>query len=131
MLSAGPSSPHMIYSQSNTNGFDGLLPELQGILPEREPDQSSWGSLLQSSLDVILGDFGSSVQNTEDSDESDKVTTLCSIAYRLAFQCNKRGLGDVELNVRMQHGFRPGRNSTEGCRVDNRVLLSVLSEISK
>lgn len=59
-----------------------------------------------------------------------KNTTLCSLAYRLVSQCNRQGLDLHVLHIRMQHGFQQGMTPNEGCRVDNQVLLGILTEIS-
>jgi hypothetical protein len=55
---------------------------------------------------------------------------LCSVAYRLILQFNKRQYDDMEIDIRIRCGFRLGRTQSEDCRVDIGVLLAVLAEIS-
>ena len=57
-------------------------------------------------------------------------TTLCSLACQWVIQCNAKGVELDVLYFRMERGFRQGDSPLEGCRVDNQVLLSVLTEIS-
>jgi hypothetical protein len=126
-----PTSPSALYCELSSIDSDLPFPELQDLATQVEPNQSSWDILLQSSLDNLFGGSQLSRQNTKHLCEAGEKTTLCSIAYRLVFQCNKQGLGDTELNVKMQHGFQAGRTRLEGCRIDNEVLISVLAEISR
>lgn len=55
---------------------------------------------------------------------------LCSVAYRLILQFNKRQYDDLEIDIKISCGFRLGRTQSEGCRVDIGVLFAVLAEIS-
>jgi hypothetical protein len=55
---------------------------------------------------------------------------LCSVAYRLILQLNKRQYGGLEIDTKIRCGFRLGRTQSEGCRVDLGVLFAVLAEIS-
>ena len=55
---------------------------------------------------------------------------LCSVAYRLILQFNKRQYDDMEIDIRIRCGFRLGRTQSEDCRVDIGVLFAVLAEIS-
>ncbi|KAJ5158667.1 uncharacterized protein N7500_008318 [Penicillium coprophilum] len=57
-------------------------------------------------------------------------TTLCSLACQWVIQCNTKGVELDVLYFRMERGFRQGNSPLEGCRVDNQVLLKVLTEIS-
>jgi hypothetical protein len=57
-------------------------------------------------------------------------TTLCSLAYQWVIRCNQRGIDLHVISMWMQHGFQVGRSPLEGCRVDNRVLIDVLTHIS-
>lgn len=57
-------------------------------------------------------------------------TTLCSLACQWVIQCNAKGVELDVLYFRMERGFKQGNSPLEGCRVDNQVLLSVLTEIS-
>jgi hypothetical protein len=55
---------------------------------------------------------------------------LCSVAYRLILQFNKRRYDELEVDIKICHGFRLGRTQSEGRRVDIGVLFAVLAEIS-
>jgi hypothetical protein len=55
--------------------------------------------------------------------------TLCSIAYSLVLQHNKKGYDLAQLDVKLQVGYT-GRSISAGCTVDNKVLFGVLAEIS-
>lgn len=63
-------------------------------------------------------------------DTNQRTTTLCSVAFRLVARCNRRSIDLNMVYVQMQHGFHWGRTLIDGCRVDNQVLLAVLTEIS-
>lgn len=67
---------------------------------------------------------------TETSPSSNMNTTLCSLACQWVIQCNTKGVELDVLYFRMERGFRKGNNPLEGCRVDNQVLIKVLTEIS-
>jgi len=55
--------------------------------------------------------------------------TLCSIAYSIILQNNKKGYDFAQLDLRLQIGYT-GRSISAGCTVDNKVLFGVLAEIS-
>jgi hypothetical protein len=57
-------------------------------------------------------------------------TTLCSIAFQLIHQFNTKGSDIVEISLRLWRGFRKESLMGEGCRVDSRLLLDVLYDIS-
>lgn len=61
---------------------------------------------------------------------TDEDTTLCSLAYRWVVQCNNRNVDLQIISGWMQNGFQPGRNPMEGCRINNQILLAVLTELS-
>ncbi|OJI99733.1 hypothetical protein ASPVEDRAFT_523957 [Aspergillus versicolor CBS 583.65] len=56
-------------------------------------------------------------------------TTLCSIAFHLIVQCNRAGKDVLELETKLRYGYRMPALPGEGCRVDNRTLLTVLAEL--
>ncbi|KAJ5827189.1 hypothetical protein N7447_003952 [Penicillium robsamsonii] len=74
----------------------------------------------------------SQYQETRESTEtsSDLNTTLCSLACQWVIRCNTKGVELDALYFRMERGFKQGNSPLEGCRVDNQVLLKVLTEIS-
>jgi hypothetical protein len=58
-------------------------------------------------------------------------TTLCSVAFQLVHQFNAKGSDVIEIGLRLWRGFRKESAIGEGCRVDSKMLLEVLSDISK
>ncbi|CAG8887039.1 unnamed protein product [Penicillium egyptiacum] len=88
-----------------------------------------------SSAQPLEPNFGASqYQGTQESVEasvpSNSNTTLCSLACQWVIQCNTKGVELDVLYYRMERGFKQGNSPMEGCRVDNHVLLRVLTEIS-
>ncbi|OQE41128.1 hypothetical protein PENCOP_c005G07031 [Penicillium coprophilum] len=69
-------------------------------------------------------------ESIEASTPSSLNTTLCSLACQWVIQCNTKGVELDVLYFQMERGFRQGNSPLEGCRVDNQVLLKVLTEIS-
>ncbi|KAF2621317.1 hypothetical protein BU25DRAFT_416225 [Macroventuria anomochaeta] len=57
-------------------------------------------------------------------------TTLCSWAFSLVLKNNLKGYSTADLDLKLRVGYRHGATPTEGCRVDNKVLLNVLAEIT-
>ncbi|KAF2687105.1 arsenate resistance ArsH [Lentithecium fluviatile CBS 122367] len=55
--------------------------------------------------------------------------TLCSVAYSLILQHNKKGYDFAQLDLRLRIGYK-GCGIANGCTVDNKVLFRVLAEIS-
>ncbi|KAJ6143248.1 hypothetical protein N7471_002701 [Penicillium samsonianum] len=74
--------------------------------------------------------YQGSQEGTEASVPSNRNTTLCSLACQWVIQCNTKGVELDVLYFRMERGFKQGNSPLEGCRVDNQVLLKVLTEIS-
>ncbi|KAF2865889.1 hypothetical protein BDV95DRAFT_585297 [Massariosphaeria phaeospora] len=56
-------------------------------------------------------------------------TTLCSLAFSLVMVNNRKGYSTTELDIRLRAGYRPGSEPSDGCRIENKVLFSVLAEI--
>lgn len=63
-------------------------------------------------------------------DYGSDLTTACSIALSMVIQHNKRGLSTTELESRLKAGYRSAEVSNEDCRILNKVLFSVLAEIT-
>jgi hypothetical protein len=59
----------------------------------------------------------------------DSGTTLCSEAYELLWRHNSRGVDVIEIGIRLWNGFRKG-DGDQGCKVENKLLFSVLEYIS-
>lgn len=62
-------------------------------------------------------------------DDARQDSTLCTIALQIVGLCNKKNMNILELDGKLRRGYRNATTPLEGCRVDNRVLLSVLAEI--
>jgi hypothetical protein len=60
--------------------------------------------------------------------ESD--TILCAVAYDLVRQHNKKGVDMIEIGIQLWNGFRKGNGDIEDCRVENKLLFSVLENIN-
>jgi len=57
-------------------------------------------------------------------------TTLCTLAFSLVLTNNLKGYTADYLDAKMRSGYICGSNPSEGCRISNKVLFSVLAEIS-
>ncbi|EOA85386.1 hypothetical protein ACJQWK_06862 [Exserohilum turcicum] len=56
-------------------------------------------------------------------------TTLCSWAFSLILKSNPKGYTAKDLDFRLRVRYRHGATPTEGCRIENKVLLNVLADI--
>jgi hypothetical protein len=56
-------------------------------------------------------------------------TTLCSVAFSLVMTSNRKGYSTAELDLKLRTGYRYEYAKFEGCRIDNRTLIRVLTEI--
>jgi hypothetical protein len=56
-------------------------------------------------------------------------TTLCSLAFPLVLKNNLKGYSAADLDLRLRVGYRLGAAPLEGCRIDNKILFTVLAEI--
>jgi hypothetical protein len=56
-------------------------------------------------------------------------TTLCTTAFSLVLESNRKGFSATDLDLKLRVGYRFSATPLEGCRVDNHVLLDVLAEI--
>lgn len=77
----------------------------------------------ESASPLITGDFGHL-----NAAKSDSATTLCSVAYDLVRQHNKKGVDMMEICIRLYNGLIKG-DEGEGCKVENKLLFSVLEYI--
>lgn len=57
-------------------------------------------------------------------------TTLCTAAFGLVMRCNKRSVSIGEIEAKLRCGYQSAVFQWEECRVENRVLLAVLSEVA-
>ncbi|RDI77153.1 hypothetical protein Vi05172_g12903 [Venturia inaequalis] len=65
-----------------------------------------------------------------DPPRSGESTTLCITAYNLIDQQNFRGLETGTVYQWLRRGFRSGHDRTDGCRVENSILFSLLDFVS-
>ncbi|KAJ4989595.1 hypothetical protein SVAN01_04972 [Stagonosporopsis vannaccii] len=84
------------------------------------------------SLAQLTGDALSteSFSNTIQAEDVSDTTTLCSSAFSLVLKNNLKGYSAADLDLKLRVGYRCGAAPSEGCRVDNKVLINVLAEIS-
>ena len=61
---------------------------------------------------------------------SSEDTTLCSLAFSIIMSNNRKGYSLTELDSRLRAGYTSGSMSVDNCRVNNKLLFSVLAEIS-
>ncbi|OAL53466.1 hypothetical protein IQ07DRAFT_361496 [Pyrenochaeta sp. DS3sAY3a] len=84
------------------------------------------------SLIQMIGDTmrTESFGNTTTAEDISDTTTLCSSAFSLVLKNNLKGYSAADLDLKLRMGYRCGATPSEGCRVDNKILISVLAEIS-
>lgn len=63
-------------------------------------------------------------------DVSDTTMTLCSWALSLVLKNNVKGYSAADMDLNLRVGYIYGATPTEGLRIDNKILLNVLAEIS-
>tara|TARA_R110002003_G_scaffold1193_6_gene22772 strand:- start:1225 stop:1653 length:429 start_codon:yes stop_codon:yes gene_type:complete len=84
-------------------------------------------SLVQLAGDTLSTEVSS---NTIPAEDVSDTTTLCSAAFSLVLKNNLKGYSAADLDLKLQVGYRCGAAPSEGCRVDNKILINVLAEIS-
>ena len=57
-------------------------------------------------------------------------TTACPIAFSMILQNNARGYSIARLESKLLFGYQTAQTRSENCRILNKVLFSVLAEIS-
>lgn len=67
--------------------------------------------------------------NAATADDVSDTTTLCSWAFSLVLKSNLKGYSAADLDLKLRAGYKHGATPTEGCRIDNKILLNVLAEI--
>ncbi|KAH8652712.1 hypothetical protein BGZ60DRAFT_420085 [Tricladium varicosporioides] len=103
------------------NGWNGNFNE-SSCCSEKPNTKTSWNPSSQLSSPVDLGHLKSS--------SSDNNSTLCSVAFSLLQQYNKKGVDMIEISMTLWNGFIKGGPAGDGCKVENKLLLSVLEYIS-
>ncbi|OJJ88387.1 uncharacterized protein ASPGLDRAFT_31538 [Aspergillus glaucus CBS 516.65] len=117
-----PPSPSSVLRSIST---DLATPSLNDYLPNTlgestyctQPDWLQWLSTTPTDIEPT-----NTVQETD--------TTLCTAAFGLVMRCNKQNASIGEIEAKLRCGYRSAVFQWEGCRVENRVLLAVLSEIA-
>ncbi|KAH6637994.1 hypothetical protein C7974DRAFT_151878 [Boeremia exigua] len=80
----------------------------------------------QVTMDALMTEAFS---NTVTADDVSDTTTLCTWAFSLVLKSNLKGYSAADLDLKLRAGYKHGVTPTEGCRIDNKVLLNVLAEI--
>lgn len=120
-------SPNELHSSLTTMELG--IPALNASQPLIEVGFNSADTASEGSNHVASGSQrGGQVE--EVLGHTDEDTTLCSLAYRWVIQCNSRNVDLQVISGWMQHGFQLGRDPMEGCRINNQILLAVLTELS-
>ncbi|KAI1304449.1 hypothetical protein F5Y03DRAFT_357323 [Xylaria venustula] len=65
----------------------------------------------------------------EDAERVKEDTTLCSVAFSLIMLINRKDYDAANLDLKLRAGYRYGQGTVETCRIDNSILLRVLTEI--
>lgn len=117
-----PSPPSMLRSISTELATPNLSDYFSNMLDPQstccsQPDWLQWLSTTPMDIEPT-----NTVQETD--------TTLCTAAFGLVMRCNKRNASIGEIEAKLRCGYRSAVFQWEGCRVENRVLLAVLSEIA-
>lgn len=81
----------------------------------------------QPSMDALMTRAFSNAFTAEDVSDT---TTLCSCAFSLLVKNTLKGYSAEYLDSRLRIRYRDGATPAEGCRVDNKVLLNVLAEVT-
>jgi hypothetical protein len=84
-------------------------------------------SLIQLAGDITRTEANSSTMPAEDVSDT---TTLCSLAFSLVLKNNLKGYSAADLDLKLRVGYICGATPSEGCRVENKILINVLAEIS-
>jgi len=92
------------------------------LVPESSDNLTAWSLPL---LSLIPGDLGNFKTAQKECD-----TTLCTVAYEMIRQRNKKGVDMIEIAIRLWNGFVKGDYDNECCKVKNKLLFSVLDYIS-
>ena len=68
--------------------------------------------------------------NTVTLENVSETTSLCSWAFSLVLRNNAKGYSAADLDLKLRAGYKFGALPAEGCRIDNKILLKVLAEVS-
>lgn len=81
-----------------------------------------------SSIPAEVPNFFCSESSLPATSQRDAETTSCSDAYEMLRQHNKKGVDMIEIGIRLWNGFTKG--DERGCKVENKLLFSVLEYVS-
>jgi hypothetical protein len=107
------------------NFFD--LHTTSNSVPELLPADVPSGSFEQLNVDALMT---TAFSNTITSENVSETTSLCSWAFSLVLKNNAKGYSAADLDLKLRAGYRFGATPTDGCRIDNKILLNVLAEVS-
>jgi hypothetical protein len=82
-----------------------------------------------SNMSVPSEDYHESISLASPGFEA-STTTLCTTAFSLVLESNRKGYNPTDLDLKLRVGYRFSATPLEGCRVDNHVLMEVLADIS-
>ncbi|KAF1842800.1 uncharacterized protein K460DRAFT_314437 [Cucurbitaria berberidis CBS 394.84] len=133
----GSLGPDVIASTQMSRDSLQLASPLSWELPTFPTASTSASELLQTDVhaegvgqltmdSLMIQAFSSAVPAENVSD----TTTLCSWAFSLVLKNNLKGYSAADLDLKLRAGYRHGATPTEGCRIDNKILLTVLAEVS-
>ncbi|KAH6717116.1 hypothetical protein BKA61DRAFT_573176 [Leptodontidium sp. MPI-SDFR-AT-0119] len=100
-------------------------------MPQDVPEPSQCTTSISTSSSSVPADAlstfcnGSSLPSIS---QCDTESTLCSEAYEMLRQHNKKGVDMIEIGIRLWNGFTKGDGN--GCKVENKLLFSVLEYVS-
>ena len=100
-------------------------------LPKNETSSKGLMSSGPQISSLALGDsFCSTDDVLQNEGYTSDGTTACTIAMSVIIQNNAKGYSTTELELRLLPGYLMTQSDNEDCRIRNRVLFSVLAEIS-
>lgn len=117
------SIPKDTVSQLDFLNFPSISTSVPELLPQEVPSES----LEQLNVDTLMME---AFRNTVTLENVSETTSLCSWAFSLVLKNNSKGYSAADLDFKLRAGYRFGAVPTEGCRIDNKILLNVLAEIS-
>jgi hypothetical protein len=92
-----------------------------------EMHQQSQSLMLENAVYSTEGAPSAEVTNNSTLSEN---TTLCSLAFSIVMNNNRKGYNATELDLKLRAGYRRGTGVSQDCRIENKILFSVLAEIS-
>ncbi|KAF2009469.1 hypothetical protein BU24DRAFT_467844 [Aaosphaeria arxii CBS 175.79] len=103
------------------------FPNTSSSVWESLPTDIEVADSIQSTMNTLGAEASSLVISTEDISNT---TTLCSSAFSLVLKNNLKGYSIADLDLKLRVGYKFCALSPQHCRIDNKILISVLAEIS-